>query len=75
MEDVVEKNKNAGTQGMALGLEVETDVELKKRQGGDEDRNGLMDGCMMVKLKRQMVRCREGYCWEIECATHGEGER
>lgn len=30
---------------------------------------------MMVKLKRQMVRCREGYCWEIECATHGEGER
>lgn len=39
------KRINIGTQHMARGLEDETDEELKK----DEDRNSLMDGCMMVK--------------------------
>lgn len=39
------KRINTGIQHMAQGLEDETDEELKK----EEDRNSLMDGCMMVK--------------------------
>lgn len=35
-----------------------------------------MDGCMMEKQKKTDGEMQRGiYCWETECATHGEGER
>lgn len=57
-----EKEKCMET-GHGLGLEDETDVELKKDKEMKIRRrlDGWMAGCVMANQKRQMERCRDRY--------------